>query len=77
MTVQSIFTCTLTGGRTVKVWRSETGIRKEYDTHSISGRIVMLTGCRMHDLAKQIMELPGVHAVEVVDGTGSGILLQK
>lgn len=77
MTVSSIATMTLSGGRRVTVWRSETGFQKDYDTGDLFGSAVMNSTLPAAKLAEQLMKLDKVVAVEVIDGSGHGVRAQK
>lgn len=74
----SVTQLTLTGGRTVKVWRAETGLLKEYEHKDVIGHAIMSSALPMNKLAETIFtNLKNVTAVEVIDGTGNGVRIEK
>lgn len=76
MKTHSVVRLSLTGSRTVTVYRSETDLKKEYDNNDLHGRIIMLSNSPMKDMAKALLDMKGVSAVEVVQA-GNGIRLEK
>jgi hypothetical protein len=77
-TISSVTRLSLTGGRTVTVWRLETGLLKEYEYNDVVGHAIMSTGLPIHKLADTIFtNLKNIRAVEVIDGNGQGVRIEK
>lgn len=77
MTHISMAVIPLSGNRRVTIWRSEPTLKKHYDNGDIFGCTIMNSQIPASQLADQLMKLERVSAVEVLDGNGHGVRLQK
>ena len=73
----SITRIPLSKGRVVTVKRSETARANEYDTRDISGAVVVDSQAPWKVLSDKLLSLKGVVAVEIVEGDGRGICVEK
>ena len=74
----SVTSISLTRSRKVTVWRTETGVLKEYEHGDVIGSIVMQTGLTPAKLAEYIIKnLPRAVECEVIDTDGTGVRMKK
>jgi acetolactate synthase regulatory subunit len=76
-TYKSFATVTLTRGRTVRVWRTEVKLEKEYDNRDVTGAIIMDSQADWKTLAEKLMKLQRVVKVEIVENDGHGVCIEK
>lgn len=61
----------------VRVWRAEDKIQDEYDTNDIQALVYSQKHWTSSSLAKALLQLSRVNAVEVKDAFGNGVVLYK